>query len=496
MSKIHPKIQPFSLAGLKDFNIYGELPENVFLHGVNHDSNAIQAGDLFVALSGQKTHGASFANEALSRGASAILTDVAGSQILQKSISVPVLVIEDLRSNLGEISSRIYGEPSKKLKVYGITGTNGKTTTSWLLSSGLASSGVKSGLLGTAGIKIGDLSFDSIRTTPEAPHLQALLALAVEQGLSTVVMEVSSHALTLDRVAGTNFQAVGFTNLSQDHLDFHGDMENYFQAKKKLFTKRYSSFAAICLQDAWGQRLASEIDISKTTIGTGNKANWILEDISPALGHVDFNLLTPKSKRLEVKLEFAGAFNAFNAALALAIVNDLPISYAEFIRGLAKAHIPGRMEPVLVPGSALGIVDYAHTPDAIAAVLDTLRLQTNGRVIAVLGAGGDRDVSKRGLMGQAAARADLVIVTDDNPRSEDPKKIRSALLEGMTKATKVVEIADRKEAIFYAALQSSELDTVVVLGKGHESFQEIAGVQTPFSDSEVLLAALSEAVAK
>lgn len=496
MAKIRPKIEPFSLRGLKDFKLAGELDSNVFLTGVNHDSNEIHAGDLFVALSGEKTHGASYFDQAVSKGASAILTDSAGSKLLPASPAVPVLVMDELRGNLGQIAAKIYGEPSKKLQVFGVTGTNGKTTTSWLLNSGLEKAGLKTALIGTAGIKIGNLSFDSARTTPEAPHLQAMLALALEQGLSAVVMEVSSHALALDRVIGTNFQAVGFTNLSQDHLDFHGTMEDYFKAKQKLFNRKYSDFAAICLQDQWGQRLAAEVEISKTTIGTQSYANWILEDISPALGHVDFNLVSPSTNKYEVKLEFAGAFNAFNAALAVAMTNELEIPREEFIQGLRQAHIPGRMEPILVPEKALGIVDYAHTPEAIAAVLETLRGQTNGKIIAVLGAGGNRDVKKRELMGKAAESADLIVITDDNPRLEDPKLIRSALLAGIGDRSKVVEIADRKEAIFYATSNSNSLDTVVVLGKGHEAFQEVAGIQIPFSDSEVLLQALTESASE
>lgn len=492
MTQFRPKIEPFSLSGLKSFEISGELNQNVFLTGVNHDSNQVHAGDLFVALSGEKTHGAAHASQAVNKGAAAILTDEVGSGLISDLNTVPVLVAANLRKKLGEISSKIYGDPSSKLKVFGITGTNGKTTTSWLLNSGLDSAGIKTGLFGTAGIKIGDLSFDSTRTTPEAPQLQAMLALALEQGMKAVVMEVSSHALALERVGGTRFEAVGFTNLSQDHLDFHGSMEDYFKAKQKLFTKKYSSFSAICLQDEWGQRLAAEVEMPKTTIGTKSYANWILEDISPALGHVDFNITTPKRAKFEIKLEFAGAFNAFNAALALALTQNLGISVKEFINGLRKAHIPGRMEPILIPGKALGVVDYAHTPEAISAVISTLRAQTNGRVIVVLGAGGNRDSGKRPLMSKAAQDADLLVITDDNPRFEDPKLIRAELLAGIKDQSKVVEIADRKEAIFYAASNSSAMDTVVVLGKGHETYQEIGEIQHPFSDVKVLNEALNE----
>jgi UDP-N-acetylmuramoyl-L-alanyl-D-glutamate--2,6-diaminopimelate ligase len=492
MASLRPKTDPVALAALKTVITNLEINTDVAVTGITADSTDVHAGDLFVALPGEKTHGATFAAQVVNKGASAVLTDQQGSQIIADSTDVPVIIMESLRENLGLISSLIYQNPSKKLKVFGITGTNGKTTTSWLLHQGLEAAGIKTGLLGTAGIKIGNIEISSERTTPEAPQLQALLALAVEQDLSAVVMEISSHALAMHRADGIWFEAVGFTNLSHDHLDFHGDMETYFQVKKRLFTKEFSKFAAISLADAWGQRLASECEIDKTTVGTKEYANWILHDVSPALGHVDFNVFTPLKNDLEIKLEFAGAFNAFNATLSLAMTSQLNLNREAFIEGIRKAHIPGRMEPILVPGRALAVVDYAHTPDAISAVIETLRSQTHGRVIAVLGAGGNRDSQKRKMMGTAVSSADLIVVTDDNPRDEDPANIRSTLISGIADKSKVIEIADRKEAIFYAAANSNESDTIVVLGKGHEDYQETKGTRTRFLDSEVTLQALSE----
>lgn len=490
MSNLRPKIEPVSLSELKEFEVLGRLDPNIFLTGVSLDSSQIHTGDLFVALSGERTHGANFAASAFSKGASAILTDSVGKSMLSDDLEVPILTVENLRSKVGVIAAKIYGYPSKKLKVFGVTGTNGKTTTSWLLQRGLETAGIPTALFGTAGIKIGDLQVPSERTTPEAPQLQAMLALAVEQGLAAVVMEVSSIALAMNRVDGIWFESVGFTNLSHDHLDFHGSIDEYFRVKQSLFSKKYSNFAAICLSDAWGERLAAECEISKTTVGNQDYADWILQDISPALGHVDFNLKPPIKTYMEVKLEFAGDFNAFNAALAIAMTSRLTIENDLFLRGLSSAHVPGRMEPILVPKKALGVVDYAHTPAAIKAVIKTLRAQTHGKVLAVIGAGGNRDTSKRTLMGEAVSQADLIIITDDNPRDEDPVLIRKAILSGVVDKSKAVEVADRGEAIRYAVSNSSEADTIIILGKGHEIYQELNGSQIPFSDSEVLRSAL------
>ena len=494
MADLRPKIQPVALSALKEFKVAGVPALDVFITGVTHDSSQVHVGDLFVALSGKSNHGADFAASAIGAGAVAILTDGVGRTILRNESRVPILTLENLRSHLGSIAARIYGHPSKKLKVFAVTGTNGKTTTSWLLQRGLLAAGIPTALFGTAGIKIGEIEIASERTTPEAPQLQAMLALAVEQGISAVVMEVSSIALAMNRVDGIWFESVGFTNLSQDHLDFHGSMDEYFKVKQLLFNKKYSDFAAICLNDEWGQRLAAECEITKSTVGTSEYANWRLHDISPALGHVDFNLIPPHKSKIEVKLEFAGAFNAFNAALAIAMTSQLSISRELFLQGLRSAHVPGRMEPILVPGMAFGVVDYAHTPAAIEVVIETLRTQTHGKVFAVIGAGGNRDSSKRVLMGEAVSKADLIVVTDDNPRDEDPASIRKAILSGIVDKSKAVEIADRAEAIKFAVSKSTEADTIVILGKGHETYQEVKGEQLAFSDSEVLKTALTKGV--
>lgn len=490
MANFRPQIDAFNLRGLRDFKPLHEIDTDIFIEGVNLNSNEIVSGDLFVALSGDNTHGANFAQSAQQNGAKAILTDAVGAGLLAQFSELPVIAIADLRQKLGEISSKIYGEPSKKLKIFGITGTNGKTTTSWILHSGLNQAGISTAILGTAGNKIGNLEISATRTTPEAPQLQAMLAYALEKNHSAVVMEVSSHALEMNRVSGTWFEAVGFTNLSQDHLDFHGTMENYFKAKQKLFTTQYSNFASICMQDEWGQRLAKESEIPFTTIGTADGLDWKLKDVNSASGHVDFKLNTPENTQYKVKLEIAGAFNAFNATLAIAMSSRITQNRKEFLTGVERSQIPGRMQPVLVPGCALGIIDYAHTPEAISEVIKTLKAQTEGRVIAVLGAGGNRDKSKRAPMGTAVANADLVIITDDNPRDEDPAEIRQQVIRGITRGKEYLEIADRNEAIEFAVKSSTAKDTIVVLGKGHEDFQEIKGKTIAFSDLAALNTAL------
>jgi UDP-N-acetylmuramoyl-L-alanyl-D-glutamate--2,6-diaminopimelate ligase len=489
MENLRPKTKPVALSALKEFNKSFLEHADILVQGITQNASQVLPGDVFVALSGQSTHGAKFAKQAINSGAVAIITDRLGKDLISDSV-VPVIELANPRENLGEIASVIYHHPSKRLKVFGITGTNGKTTTSWLLHAGLERAGIKSALFGTAGIKIGDISISSERTTPEADQLQGLLAIALEQNLSAVVMEVSSHAIALKRISGIWFEAVGFTNLSQDHLDFHGNMEEYFKVKQELFSKTYSENAFICESDSWGKRLATECEINKVTVGELSSSDWKITNISPALGHVDFDIQTGISTVSKVQLGFAGAFNAFNATLALAMVQKLTFEMDLFIKGMSQVHIPGRMEPVLQAGKALAIVDYAHTPEAIVAVIGALRQQTKGKIIAVLGAGGNRDSQKRALMGDAVSAADQVIITDDNPRFEDAAEIRKAIISGFKQKSKVIEIADRKSAIVHAVDISDEADTIVILGKGHENYQEIRDQKIPFSDYQIVSEAL------
>jgi UDP-N-acetylmuramoyl-L-alanyl-D-glutamate--2,6-diaminopimelate ligase len=486
MKFARPNIKPVAISELiQKFNLANEV-SNINISGLSHNTESIEPGDLFVALGGEKTHGANYLPTALKNGAVAVLTDLAGQEIIGKT-EIPILITQNPRHILGEVSSFVFGEPSKKLKILGITGTNGKTTSAWLLRDGLEKSGIPTSLLGTAGISIAGQELPSARTTPEAPELQALFALAFEKGSKAIAMEVSSHAIALERINGTQFATVGFTNLSQDHLDFHESMDKYFDTKASLFTSKYSNNSVITTTDSWGTQLANQVQINNQKLGNDDTNDWRVCDIVAALGHVYFELIDPRKKSHKVTLSFAGAFNAFNAALAIAMGEQIGADTKQFISGIKETQIPGRMQPVVIPDAALGIIDYAHTPNAIENVLNTLKEQTQGKLIVVLGAGGNRDAEKRPFMGQAAEKfADILIITDDNPREESSVKIRKEIIDGLANKIKIQEIENREEAIEFAVSQSSVSDTIAVLGKGHEATQEVSGKVIKFDDFEVL----------
>jgi UDP-N-acetylmuramoyl-L-alanyl-D-glutamate--2,6-diaminopimelate ligase len=344
------------------------------------------------------------------------------------------------------------------------------------------------GVIGTLGTYLNDEYLPGVRTTPESTDLFTLLAVMVERGVRTVFMEVSSHALVLHRVVGLLFDVAVFTNLTQDHLDFHGDMETYYQAKASLFTPELSRSAVICTDDAWGQKLAATVSIPSLTVGVSGE--WKISDVRyPEPGKTMALIATP-SKQLTLEVNMFGAFNVTNAALALAVVDQLGIDQSAALKSLAKVRpIPGRFEVVAHSSLGTAIVDYAHTPDAVTTVLQVVRASNPARIITVIGCGGDRDAAKRPLMGKAAADlSDLVVVTDDNPRSEDPAAIRAEVAAGARLGSaELIEIGDRREAIRYALSQSKATDVVAVLGKGHETGQEINGVITNFDDREVIV---------
>ncbi|TNC22680.1 UDP-N-acetylmuramoyl-L-alanyl-D-glutamate--2,6-diaminopimelate ligase [Amycolatopsis alkalitolerans] len=451
-------------------------------------------GDLFAALPGARAHGADFAAEALAAGAVAVLTDEAGAERpALRDAGVPVLVHSDPRAVLGSVAAWIYGEPSLRLAVLGVTGTSGKTTTSYLVDSGLRAAGRTTGLIGTVETRIAGERLASAFTTPEAPDLQALFAVMVSRGVTHVPMEVSSHALALGRVNGTRFTVGAFTNLSQDHLDFHRDMEEYFAAKSLLFDGR-SSTEVVVIDTAWGQALVKPHTITVST-QPGTEAAWTAADIgSTATGEQTFTLHGPEGRTARATLPMPGAFNVANALLAAAILDTTGVGLDDIVKGLASVEVPGRMERVYLGQEFTAVVDYAHKPAAVAEALDALRARTEGRVITVLGCGGDRDTGKRPLMGEAAARrSEVLIVTDDNPRSEDPALIRAAMLTGARTARaggRVLEIADRRAAIGEAIALAEPGDVVLIAGKGHETGQEAGGVVHPFSDRDELEAAI------
>ncbi len=455
-------------------------------------------GILFAALPGTRVHGASFAGTAVEAGASAVLTDPAGLEQMSAVVdSVPVLVHPDPRSVLGAASSLIAGDPSADLDVVGITGTSGKTTTSYLVEAALEGSGVVAGIIGTTGSRVAGRALPSRLTTPEAPEFQALLARMRAEGARAVAAEISSHALRLGRVDGTRFAVAAFLNLSQDHLDFHPDMEDYFRAKCRLFdpaadpgsSVRPAQKAVVVVDDEWGRRLHSmRPDAVTVSAEPDGIADWTAgESVTTDHGSQTFTVHAPGGRQVAVELPVLGRFNVANALVALAIVDALGVDLRAAASGLAAVRVPGRLEPVVRGQDFRVLVDYAHKPGAVAAVLRSVRAQTAGRIAVVLGAGGDRDAGKRALMGAAAAEiADLVVVTDDNPRTEDPATIRAAVLAGAEAAagpgTRVEEIGDRGAAIGSAIDWARTGDVVVIAGKGHETGQEIHGVVHPFDD--------------
>jgi UDP-N-acetylmuramoyl-L-alanyl-D-glutamate--2,6-diaminopimelate ligase len=467
---------------------------------VSHDSRSVLPGDVYAALAGARTHGARFATVARDGGAVACVTDAAGADEA-RAAGLATYVVDDPRRVLGPLAAWIYGEPARALTTIGVTGTNGKTTTAYLLEAGLRAAGRATGLIGTIETRIGDVTVPSVRTTPESTDLQALFAVMRERGVEAVAMEVSSHALALGRVDGTTFDVAVFTNLSQDHLDFHPDLEAYFGAKATLFTPERARIAVVNVDDAYGARLArlaADGGVPVVTVspsGDGN-ADWRVDELVCAGYGSTFALRGPGGVSVAAGTKLAGSFNVDNAALAVAALVTAGFDPAAAAAGVrACPGVPGRMERIETSGEFLALVDYAHSPDSLERLLVTARglLETGGRLIVVVGAGGDRDPYKRSVMGAIAARgADVVVLTSDNPRSEDPLAILAALREGADGVLgAAVEMQpDRRTAIETAVRAARPGDVVVVAGKGHEQGQEIAGVVHPFDDRVVLREAI------
>jgi len=468
------------------------------LTGVTLRAQDVRPGDLFAALPGSRAHGAQYADRAIELGARAVLTDDAGAELLAGA-GATLLIVEQPRAHLGAVARLIYGDPSGHLEVVGVTGTSGKTTTCYLLEAALAADGSRSGVIGTVQTRIDGVVTPSALTTPEAPDLQALLAVMVERGVGAVAMEVSSHALALGRVSGTRFAVGAFTNLSQDHLDFHHDMEDYFRAKAMLFDGRARRHV-IHIDTEWGARLAAEHPDAMTVSDRAGAADWSVTSVDVAANGVQRVLLAgPGGRSVRLDLAIPGAFNVSNAAVAVACVDALGRDVQQAADVIGAVTVPGRMERVDAGQDFLAVVDYAHKPGALAAVLDAIRDGLTGRLIVVVGAGGDRDTGKRPLMGaECAARADVLIVTDDNPRSEPPADIRAQVLAGARRVTparnlRIEEIGDRRAAIRRAVQSAATGDAVVIAGKGHELGQEIGGVLHPFSDRAEVADALRSA---
>jgi len=455
--------------------------------GVALASQRVLPGDVYVALPGSRFHGIEFAGQAAAAGAVAVLTDAEGAA--RAPGGLPVLQVDSPRVLLGRFSAFVYDEPARSMRLLGVTGTQGKTTTTRLAEAGLQRAGVRAAVIGTVGTRVDGEDVSTALTTPEAPDLQGLLAMMRERSVRACAMEVSSHALVLGRVDGVVFDVAVFTNLGRDHLDFHADEEEYFAAKASLFTPERIRRGLVNADDAHGRRLLEQPAVPLVSFSaSGRPADWRAVRVEASGAGSRFVVLGPDGVRLEAGSPLPGAFNVANtlaAVAACALAGFDPVTVA---RSIAEgAGVPGRLEVIDEGQDFTVVVDYAHKPDAVAAALDTLRPLTEGRVLVVLGAGGERDPGKRPLMGRIAAEAaDVLVVTDDNPRGEDPARIRAEVLAGTREGrAEVVEVGDRRAAIREALSRARPGEVVLVAGKGHETGQEVAGVVHPFDDREV-----------
>ncbi|MFD4395716.1 UDP-N-acetylmuramoyl-L-alanyl-D-glutamate--2,6-diaminopimelate ligase [Kitasatospora sp. NPDC058478] len=477
--------------------------EGGLVSGVTHDSRAVRPGDVYVAFPGANHHGAAFAAQAAAAGAAALLTDPAGAE-LAAGTGLPLLVVDRPRARMGELAAAVYGRPSERLLMIGLTGTNGKTTTSYLVEGGLLGAGRAPGVIGTVEMRVGDERIKSERTTPEATDLHAILGVMAERGADAVTMEVSSHALVYGRTDGVTYDVSLFNNLTPEHLDFHPDMEDYFQAKARLFQPGKSRHGVVNVDDEYGRRLAAEAKIPVTTFSaTGAvEADWRAVDVQLGPVGSTFRVLGPDGAEADAAVPLPGPFNVANAlaAITLLVAAGLPLERA--VAGVAAVPgVPGRLERVDAGQAFVAVVDYAHKPDALQAVLGSLREVTKGRLHVVVGCGGDRDPHKRGPMGAIAARlADTALLTSDNPRSEDPLAILASMLTGAAAVPEaergtVLVVPDRVEAIRIAVARAHAGDTVLVAGKGHELGQYVRDEIRPFDDREVLRESITQTTA-
>jgi UDP-N-acetylmuramoyl-L-alanyl-D-glutamate--2,6-diaminopimelate ligase len=457
--------------------------------GISQDSRTVAKGDIFVAIRGGSSDGWAHAGEAASRGAVAVISDRPAPEGLPEP--TPWFRVASARHALGLLAARLAGDPAEKLVLAGVTGTNGKTTTAMLLESQLARRFGRAGFVGTVGYRTGRREIPATQTTPEAPVLQELLAEMVDAGVPAAAMEVSSHALALDRVAGCRFDVAVFTNLTQDHLDFHGDLETYFDAKRKLFEMRKPSAPAVVnADDPFGRRLAEETSAPVVTWSpSGAPATVRAENVSCDLAGTALDAVHPGG-RFRISSPLLGRFNVDNLLGAAAAGLALGLTEESVAAGCAAVtRVPGRLERVEAGQPYPIVVDYAHTEDALRRLLLAIRDLTDRKVILVFGCGGDRDRGKRAPMGKVAGTlADIAIATSDNPRSEDPEAILAEVEAGLiaSGATKYLKVADRREAIRTAVDLANPGTIVVIAGKGHERVQVIGSRSIPFDDREVV----------
>jgi UDP-N-acetylmuramoyl-L-alanyl-D-glutamate--2,6-diaminopimelate ligase len=455
----------------------------------------VQRNGLFVALRGEKNDGHEFIDQAIENGASVIVAERE-----EKNPRATCLLVENTRTALADLAATFYGLPARRLKLAAVTGTNGKTTTTFLIKHICEKAGLRCGLIGTVRYEIGERVLPAARTTPESLDLQELLAQIANAGCRAAAMEVSSHALTQERVRGLEWDVGVFTNLTQDHLDYHGTMENYFESKAKLFAqlaqqqKKRKPVAVVNMDDRYGEQLLNKIDkkISVITFGMGVRADFRASNYRMEFGGTSYQL-DARGKSYLVRVPLIGRFNVANSMAALAAANALGLNLREAVLSLGKSpQVPGRLEMVRAKRKFQVFVDYAHTPDALLNVLKTLRQLEPGRLIAVFGCGGDRDRQKRPLMGRIADQnADYSIITSDNPRKEDPNAIISEIEKGFG-SDRYEKVAERAEAIARAIALAQPRDIILIAGKGHETYQEFADHTVPFDDIQVARRAIED----
>jgi len=471
--------------------VIGTLDRTV--ESIAYDSRRVQRNGLFVALPGEKVDGRDFIQQAIEKGAAAIVAERE-----ENHPRATCVVVENARYALADLAASFYGFPARRLKLAGVTGTNGKTTTTFLIKHICDKASLRCGLIGTVRYEIGERVLPAIRTTPESADLQELLAQIVNAGGKAAAMEVSSHALAQERTRGLEWDVAVFTNLTQDHLDFHSTMENYFESKLKLFTQlagqrhKRKPVAVVNIDDRYGEKLLTRIDkkISVVTYGLSARADFRASNYRAEFGATSYQL-DARGKSYLVRVPLIGRFNVANSLAALAASNALGVSLREAILSLSKSpQVPGRLEAVPAKRQFQVFVDYAHTPDALLNVLKTLRELLPRRLIVVFGCGGDRDRQKRPLMGEIVDQnADYAIVTSDNPRKEDPDAIIAEVEKGF-RSDHYEKIVDRTAAIARAIELAQPRDLVLIAGKGHENYQEFADHTVPFDDMQLARRAL------
>lgn len=456
------------------------------INNIEYDSRNVKTGDLFCCVTGTFSDGHAFAQMAKEKGAAALMVE------RRLDVELPQVIVENTRPAMAQAAAKFFGYPSREMKIVGITGTNGKTSTTYMIKSIAQEAGLKVGLIGTIHNLIGERILETERTTPASVDLQRILREMKNEGVELVVMEVSSHALDQYRVHGVEFDVGIFTNLTQDHLDYHKTFENYLGAKKKLFDS--SKKAVINADDQYFAKISEGLKIPITTFGIREKADFSAADIEITTAGVHFDMKTPEGT-LKMKVNIPGLFSVFNTMGAAAAAMLLGFDGEKIRQGISKlVSVSGRLEPLPTNGDYTVLLDYAHTPDALGNVLRTVRGFAKGRVVTLFGCGGNRDKAKRPIMGEiAGCYSDFLVVTSDNPRDEDPMAIIASVLEGVNKSgCRHVVIEDRRSAIKYALENARKDDVILLAGKGHEVYQEIGGGKRHFDEKEIVAELIEE----